>query len=688
MSVPYARERSLHLLYDGDDRLISGAAQMLDGLPRLPTAEGDYPPWNHSNPAWINLTGFIVGHSSGHSRVDFVWPGDHGQRQNPTARLSRNGQATITQDNRRHAYHVQCGWIQVNASLDHQPRGTRIGLESSTILAAGIEQCDALSAGEESVLEAIAHGDALDIVLDRICRLSDAVIARSRCSILLVDHASGHLRHGAGPNLPAECKAAIDAVRFGPSDRSWETSIVAKHPLAVGNSVPAPAWCEFGQPSLAQGIGACWPFPLVASDTVHGIFVIHHEEPRGPDDGETKTARRLARLAAISIMRRRIDEPLLRNEERYALAMQGADVGIWDWDIERGTVYWSPLFKSMVGMKPEDEPVFGTMSMFKNLLHPDDRERVEEVLWRHLGEREPYDTTCRIRRSDGGFRWIRARAQTAWDADGRPIRLVGCIYDITEQKRAEEALSAAREAAETASRARSQFLANISHELWAPLQTILSARDQENTAVIHRSGQQLLGLVNDILDMAQLEAEQVEFHEEVIALASILDEAIQSVRFSQREPQHKLMLDLPSPLPILSADRRCLKQVLVTVLGNAVKSTPKDGRIAVRVTRSGAGLKIVVENSGPGDVESVDPVVLHPLHHIESVMAQQRQGTALGLFISRVLVERHGGTFQVESGPRSGTAVCISLPAERLPTGTVMQVDGSKAWRHVSRNVI
>jgi len=216
----------------------------------------------------------------------------------------------------------------------------------------------------------------------------------------------------------------------------------------------------------------------------------------------------------------------------------------------------------------------------------------------------------------------------------------------------------------------------------------LSARYQENTAVIHRSGQQLLGLVNDILDMARLEAEQVEFHEEVIALASILDEAIQSVRFSQREPRHKLMLDLPSPLPVLSADRRCLKQVLVTVLGNAVKSTPKDGRIAVRVTRSGAGLKIVVEDSGPGDVESVDPIVLHPLHRVESVMAQRQQRTALGLFISRVLVERHGGTFQVESGPGKGTAVCISLPAERLPTGMVMQDNGSKAWRHVSRNMI
>ena len=468
----------------------------------------------------------------------------------------------------------------------------------------------------------------------------------------------------------------------------------------VADIVSDPAWCGVREFALAQGIRSCWSFPLVADDAVHGVLAIHHEELRGPDDREISIARRLARLAAVAILRRPADEPVLRNEERHALAVQGADIGIWDWDIERGTLYWSPLLKSMVGMTPEDEPVPGTT--FKNLLHPDDQERVEEVLRRHLAERQPYDTACRLRRPDGSYRWIRVKAQATWNAAGSPIRLAGCIHDITDQKRAEDELRAARDAAETASRAKSLFLATISQELRTPLNTILgmgeilkdavlsppSARCQENTAVIHRSGQHLLGLIDNILEMARLEAEQVEFHEEAVALAAVLDEAIQAVRLSQREPRHRLTLDLPCPLPVLSADRRCLKQVLINVLSEAVKSTPKDGRVAVKVSRSGAALDIVVEDSGPGDAGDVAPNVLHPLFRLENVMAQRHQGTALGLFISKVLVERHGGIFQVESNPGRGRAVYISLPAERLPTGMVRQVNGTRVWRHLARNVI
>jgi K+-sensing histidine kinase KdpD len=168
----------------------------------------------------------------------------------------------------------------------------------------------------------------------------------------------------------------------------------------------------------------------------------------------------------------------------------------------------------------------------------------------------------------------------------------------------------------------------------------------------------------------------------------VLDEAIQSVRRMQREARHRLTLDLPSPLPVLSADRRCLKQVLINVLGEAVKSTPNDGCVAVKVSRSGAALDIVVEDSGPGDAGDAAPNVLNPLYCLQSVMAQRHQDPVLGLFISKVLVERHGGTLQVESRPGRGKAMYISLPAERLPAGMVRQVNGSRVWRHLARNVI
>ena len=203
----------------------------------------------------------------------------------------------------------------------------------------------------------------------------------------------------------------------------------------------------------------------------------------------------------------------------------------------------------------------------------------------------------------------------------------------------------------------------------------LSARCQENTAVIHRSGQHLLGLIDAILEMARLEAEQVEFHEEAVALAAVLDEAIQAVRLSQRQPRHRLTLDPPSPLPVLSADRRCLKQVLINVLGEAVKSTPKDGRVAVKVSRSGAALDIVVEDSGPGDAGDVAPT---SCTLSSASRTSWLSGTRALLWDCSSPRYWSSGTQDppVESNPGRGRAVYISLPAEPLPTGMVRPVSG------------
>jgi len=131
-----------------------------------------------------------------------------------------------------------------------------------------------------------------------------------------------------------------------------------------------------------------------------------------------------------------------------------------------------------------------------------------------------------------------------------------------------------------------------------------------------------------------------------------------------------------------------LKQVLINVLSDAVKTTPNNGRVAVKVTRIGEALEIVVEDDGTGNNHDMAPSVLHPLYRIEDIMARRRQDNTLGLFVSKVLVERHGGTVQVESKPGRGKIVYISLPVGRLPPGMVRQANGSKTWRHIARNVI
>ena len=674
MFVADVREQSPSLFDDAEDTSPSMRCGAIPEGPPAPVRGAmDRPSPNRDTSAWATLTGSIMGLDVGNDRVEFIWASDVGARQKADAT------PPAAQDYRRHSYHASCHWIQVDA---------------------GAKRCDPLGQGEESILDALVRGNPLESVLEDICRLVDVSIVRGRCSVLLVGHDGGPLRCAAGPGLPAGYGMATGEIPFDPSAEAWRSDAVGKEAPTVADIFSDPAWGAFREFALSQGIRTCWSFPLLADDVVHGILAIHHEEKRRPDEREIAVARRLARLAAVAVLRRPADEPLRRNAERHALAAQGADIGIWDWDIERDTLYWSPLLKTMAGLSPEDEPVPGTT--FNDLLHSEDRERVEEVLERHLAERQPFDIDCRLRLPDGGHRWVRIKAQATWNADGQPVRLAGCLYDITDQRRAEDKLRAAWDAAETASRAKSLFLAAVCQELQTPLDTILGmeeilkdavpnlpgTRRQESSATVFRSGQQLLGLIDSILDMARLEAEQVEFHEETVALAAVLDEAIQSVRLSQREPRHRLTLDLPSPLPVLSADRRSLKQVLINVLSDAVKSTSNNGRVAVRVGRIGEDLEIVVEDDGTGRIHDVAPSVLHPLYRIEDIMARRRQDITLGLFVAKVLVERHGGTIQVESKPDRGKIVYIKLPAERLPGGMVRQVDGPRAWRHIARHVI
>jgi hypothetical protein len=286
-------------------------------------------PSTHRNPAWITLAGSIAGLDFGHGRIDFVWPSDQDHRPASAAR------PLATQNNRRRPHHADYHWIEVTASLDQQLYDHRIGREDSKIPSAGVKWCYVPVDGEESVLEALARGDALDSVLDHICRLFGALSERSRCSILLIDHAGGRLRYGAGPDLPAEYRTVIDAIPFGSTDAFWGTDTVKKDALVVADIVSDPAWGGFREFALAHGIRSCWSCPLMTDGTVHGILAVHHAERRGPDDREVSIARRLASLAAVAILRQRADEPDLRNVERHALAVQGAEIGLWDWDIGR-----------------------------------------------------------------------------------------------------------------------------------------------------------------------------------------------------------------------------------------------------------------------------------------------------------------------------------------------------------------
>ncbi|EWY37671.1 hypothetical protein N825_16600 [Skermanella stibiiresistens SB22] len=271
--------------------------------------------------------------------------------------------------------------------------------------------------------------------------------------------------------------------------------------------------------------------------------------------------------------------------------------------------------------------------------------------------------------------WLMRRhmhSETALRATNRQL------LDLTQN------LVVARDAAVRSSEAKSNFLANVSHELRTPLNAILgfseallsgifgrmSERQAEYISDIHHAGGRLLALINDILDLAKLEAGKMELREEALDLVGLAAEAVRDLRETARSAGVSIELEPPSHDVGIFADRMRLRQILDNLLSNAVKFTPAGGLIGVTVERDAASRTvIIVSDTGIGIPAADLARVFLPFEQSDSKLARQAQGTGLGLPLVRQLVDRHGGTVRMSSEPGVGTEVVIELPAERALVG-------------------
>ena len=256
----------------------------------------------------------------------------------------------------------------------------------------------------------------------------------------------------------------------------------------------------------------------------------------------------------------------------------------------------------------------------------------------------------------------------------------GIIRDITQRKRAESAITAARRA-ELDSRAKSDFLANVSHELRTPLNAIigfsdvlsrgysgpLSAKQAEYVGDIRTSGAHLLGLINDILDVSKIEAGKVELFEQDLSLERTIRAAARMVQERAGTAQVKLCLNVDANLPALRADERMGKRILLNLLSNAVKFTPEGGRITVDSCLDDDGDLIMrVIDTGIGIADKDLKVVMVPFGQVDSNLNRRYDGTGLGLPLVRSMAELHGGTLALASKPGEGTTATVRFPASRV----------------------
>ena len=371
-------------------------------------------------------------------------------------------------------------------------------------------------------------------------------------------------------------------------------------------------------------------------------------------------------------------EALQKSEERFKLALDATTDGLWDWNINTGITYYSPSYFRMLGYEPDE---FGqeVQSVWVNLMHPEDREMVLTTARQRLEIEGFYEIEFRMLTRDGQYKWILSRGKTvSRDEDGHPLRAVGTHIDLTQRKNMEMELSKAKEAAESASEAKSLFLANMSHEIRTPMNAIigmshlamktdLNPRQRSYMTRIQSSGQHLLGIISDILDFSKMEAGKLSVHKEKFDLEKMLNEVATLLADKGEGKGLELIFDVAPDVPqFLVGDSLRISQILLNYGANAFKFT-KSGEICISVrVKEPAGktllLYFAVRDTGIGLTEEQQGRLFESFQQADMSTTRQYGGTGLGLAISKRLAEMMGGEVGVDSQRGLGSTFWFTVP--------------------------
>jgi PAS domain S-box-containing protein len=419
---------------------------------------------------------------------------------------------------------------------------------------------------------------------------------------------------------------------------------------------------------------------------------------------------------------KQLEEELRRANARLDQTVRGSNVGLWEVEMpdgiyRNGRVHHLNFWEQLGYECPEGPVDYATWTGY---MHPEDRERVERAARACLdGKTKEYRSEYRVLHRDGAYRWVLSRGIAVRDTNGLPIRFLGSRTDITELKRAMKELHQAKEAAESANRAKDEFLANVSHELRTPMNAILGmtelaldtplTEDQRQCLkTVKSAADGLLVILNDLLDFAKIEAGKMELAPEGFSLRSAVGDTLRALAMRAHKKGLELVCEVRPDVPdALVGDAGRLRQVLVNLVGNAIKFT-EHGEVVVRVACAACGLagdaeegaakpqaaevelRFEVSDTGIGIPPDKQDRIFRAFEQEDTSTTRKYGGTGLGLTIASRLLALMGGEVRVDSEPGRGSTFAFTarFTQQARPSRTDFQSVPPPALLHDLRVLI
>jgi PAS domain S-box-containing protein len=376
--------------------------------------------------------------------------------------------------------------------------------------------------------------------------------------------------------------------------------------------------------------------------------------------------------------RKELEELIKESEERYMLAQEAGGIASWEWSPITLQTKWSRNLPEVFGVSAEDL----TYERFLSMVHPADKERMNNALTSISVNKPEYEEEFRFIRTDLGERWILAKGRLFIDDEGNPRKMVGCNFDITERKKIQLDLEKAKEVAEAANKAKDEFLSVLSHELKTPLSSILgytalisggkldNKPEQFKLAVstIERSARVQVELIEDLLDISRIVAGRITVKRLIVGIPGIIKQAVDAITPMADEKEIQISCPECTDRMFVMGDPARLQQVFTNILNNAVKFTPSKGEVTVDIERRGLSVAVIITDTGIGFKKEFIPFLFKKFSQASSGVRRQGKGLGLGLSIAKTLVELQGGTISgTSNGEGKGAVFTVILPLSSPP---------------------